>query len=209
MRRKKRTDDAAAFEKLMWERQYLGGRFPEPSEEASSEAQAPPEQPSTQEAPQGPEPTEGDSQDLLEGDRRGRGKRSDKVTGLHTVLQQIQRDGFPHPATGGFVMVPRVIKALLCLEPLAVIQVVFEIFEQTVGWEDKKGLHGRREWARLPLRHFELACGMDNMQVLRGLKRAMQRGYILRRPRLDSFEYAIRWADSPLIGSKKDSLEST
>jgi hypothetical protein len=209
MRRKKRTDDAAAFEKLMWERQYLGGRFPEPSEEPSVDAQPPPEQPSTQEAPHGPEPTGGDSQDLLEGDRRGRGKRSDKVTGLHVVLQQIQRDGFPHPATGGFVMVPRVIKALLCLEPLAVIQVVFEIFEQTVGWEDKKGLHGRREWARLPLRHFELACGMDNMQVLRGLKRAMQRGYILRRPRLDSFEYAIRWADSPPRGSEKDSLEST
>jgi len=209
MRRKKRTDDAAAFEKLMWERQYLGGRFPEPSEEASSEVQAPPEPPSTQEAPQGPEPTEGDSQELLEGDRRGRGKRSDKVTGLHIVLQQIQRDGFPHPATGGFVMVPRVIKALLCLEPLAVIQVVFEIFEQTIGWEDKKGLHGRREWARLPLRHFELACGMDNMQVLRGLKRAIQRGYILRRPRLDSFEYAIRWADSSRLSAEKDSLEST
>ena len=208
MRRKKRTDDAAAFEKLMWERQYLGGRFPEPSEEPSADAQAPPEQLSTQEAPHVTEPTEGDSQDLLEGDRRGRGKRSDKVTGLHVVLQQIQRDGFPHPATGGFVMVPRVIKALLCLEPLAVIQVVFEIFEQTVGWEDKKGLHGRREWARLPLRHFELACGMDNMQVLRGLKRAMQRGYILRRPRLDSFEYAIRWADSPPRGSEKGSLES-
>jgi hypothetical protein len=209
MRRKKRTDDAAAFDKLMWERQYLGGRFPEPSEEAFSDAQPPPEQPSTQEAPHGPEPIEGDSPGLLESDRRGRGKRSDKVTGLHIVLQQIQRDGFPHPATGGFVMVPRVIKALLCLEPLAVIQVVFEIFEQTVGWEDKKGLHGRREWARLPLRHFELACGMDNMQVLRGLKRAMQRGYILRRPRLDSFEYAIRWADSPLRGSEKDSLETT
>ena len=31
--KEKRTDDAAAFEKLMWERQYLGGRFPEPSEE--------------------------------------------------------------------------------------------------------------------------------------------------------------------------------
>jgi hypothetical protein len=208
MRRKKRTDDAAAFEKLMWERQYLGGRFPEPSEEASADAQPPPEQPSTQEAPPGPEPIQGDSQSLLEGDRRGRGKRSDKVTGLHIVLQQIQRDGFPHPATGGFLMVPRVIKALLCLEPLAVIQVVFEIFEQTVGWEDKKGLHGRREWARLPLRHFELACGMDNMQVLRGLKRAMQRGYILRRPRLDSFEYAIRWADSPPRDSEKDSLKS-
>jgi len=208
MRRKKRTDDAAAFEKLMWERQYLGGRFPEPSEEPSADVQPPPEQPSTQEASHGSEPTEGDSQDHLEGDRRGRGKRSDKVTGLHIVLQQIQRDGFPHPATGGFVMVPRVIKALLCLEPLAVIQVVFEIFEQTVGWEDKKGLHGRREWARIPLRHFELACGMDNMQVLRGLKRAMQRGYILRRPRLDSFEYAIRWADSPPHGSEKDSLES-
>ncbi len=78
-----------------------------------------------------------------------------------------------------------------------------------VGWEDKKGLHGRREWARLPLRHFELACGMDNMQVLRGLKRAIQRGYILRRPRLDSFEYAIRWADSSRLSAEKDSLEST
>ena len=208
MRRKKRSDDAAAFEKLMWERQYLGGRFPEPSEEASADAQPPPEQPSTQETPQDPEPPAGDSQGLLEGDRRGRGKRSDKVTGLHIVLQQIQRDGFPHPATGGFVMVPRVIKALLCLEPVAVIQVVFEIFEQTIGWEDKKGLHGRREWARLSLRHFELACGMDNMQVLRGLKRAMQRGYILRRPRLGSFEYAIRWADSPLRGAERNSLKS-
>jgi hypothetical protein len=45
MRRKKRTDDAAAFEKLMWERQYLGGRFPEPSEEASADAQPPPSNP--------------------------------------------------------------------------------------------------------------------------------------------------------------------
>ena len=83
MRKKKRADDAAAFEKLMWERQYLGGRFPEPSEEASSDGQPPPEQPSSQEAPHGPEPTEEGRQDLLEGDRRGRGKRSDKVTGLH------------------------------------------------------------------------------------------------------------------------------
>src|SRR4029450_7642125 len=174
MRRKKRTDDAAAFEKLMWERQYLGGRFPEPSEEGSSDAQPPSEQPSTQEALHGAEPTAGDRQDILEGDRRGRGKRSDKVTGLHVVLQQIQRHGFPPPATGGFVMVPRVIKALLCLEPLAVIQLVFEIFEQTVGWEDKKGLHGRREWARLPLRHFELACGMATMAGRGGLNRAVR-----------------------------------
>ena len=195
MKRKKRVDDAAAFEKLMWERQYLGGRFPEPEEPTPLDAPAPAQDKVVPEAPPEAEASEGDMLDLPETGRHGRGARADKVTGLHIVLHQIQRDGFPHPATGGYVMVPRVIKALLSLEPVAVIQVVFEICEQTVGWVDPHGKHGRREWARLSLRHFELACGMTAHQVLRGLKRALQQGYILRRPRLDSFEYAIRWAE--------------
>ncbi len=208
---KKRTDDAAAFGKLMWERQYLGGRFPEPAPEpvespASADGPAAPEPSAPQEPPHG---AESFGEETLDGQgtyRRGRGKRSDKVTGLHIVLQSIKRDGFPHPATGGFVMVPRVLKALLSLEPVAVIQVVFEICEQTVGWADHQGKHGRREWARLPLRHFELACGMTTQQVLRGLKRAIQQGYILRRPRLDSFEYAIRWTDATQQSAPEVSL---
>jgi hypothetical protein len=45
---------------------------------------------------------------------------------------------------------------------------------------------------------------MTTKQVTRGLKRAIQQGYILRRPRLDSFEYAIRWADSAEPNARQD-----
>jgi hypothetical protein len=197
MSRKKRIDEAAAFDQLRWERNYLRGLEPTPSENPTPAAAPTSPAPSAvPEAPQGAQPTFEELLQSPETGRRPRGKRSDKVTGLHVVLQAIKRDGFPHPATGGFVMVPRVMKALLSLEPVSVIQVVFEICEQTVGWADPAAEHGRREWARLSLRHFELACGMTTKQVTRGLKRAIQQGYILRRPRLDSFEYTIRWADS-------------
>ena len=92
-------------------------------------------------------------------------------------------------------MVPRVMNALLSLERVAVIQVVFEICAQTVGWEDKHGKHGRREWVRLSIRHFEIACGMKASQVVDALRRAVQQGYIRRRPRAGGNEYAIRWAE--------------
>ena len=205
MSKKKRIDEAAAFDQLRWERNYLRGLEPAQGENlAPADAPAPPAPSTPPEAPHGNPPA---LEELLQGPepgRRPRGKRADKVTGLHVVLQAIKRDGFPHPATGGFIMVPRVMKALLSLEPVSVIQVVFEICEQTVGWADPRAEHGRREWARLSLRHFELACGMTTKQVTRGLKRAIQQGYILRRPRLDSFEYAIRWADSAEPNARQD-----
>jgi hypothetical protein len=185
--------EQAAMNKLFEQRSYVGGRLPDilqptpPIEEV-----APPIWEVKPEA----KPIEEASAESEEYIRPKRKARSEKATGLHIILTQIQRDGFPHPMNqGSFLMLPKVFKTLLSLEPVSVIQVVYEIFDQTIGWVDGQGLHGRKEWARLPLRHFELSCGMTAAQVKRGLKRALQKGYILRRKRLDSFEYGIRWAN--------------
>ncbi len=198
--------EQAAMQKLFEQRSYVGGRLPEildpaPPPSALSNDNTQPSQivpiwETTSREAQNVNFTQ--SINLTEDVRPKRKARSDKVTGLHIILNAIQRDGFPHPMIqGSFLMLPKVFKALLSLEPVAVIQVVYEIFDQTIGWTDDRGEYGRREWARLPLRHFEIACGMTSTQVKRGLKRALQKGYILRRPRLDSFEYGIRWAAKP------------
>jgi len=79
---------------------------------------------------------------------------------------------------------------------LAVVQVVYEVFERTIGWEDKAVARGRREWARLSIRYFQMSCGMTLSQVQRGLKGALNRGYIVRRSRLGVYEYSIRWRES-------------
>jgi hypothetical protein len=185
---KKNERDQAALTKLFEQRSYIGGRLPDILEPAPPiEELAPP----VWEV----KPVDEASPETDEHIRPKRKARSEKATGLHIILTQIQRDGFPHPLNqGSFLMLPKVFKALLSLEPVSVIQVVYEIFDQTIGWIDEHGQHGRKEWARLPLRHFELSCGMTSAQVKRGLKRALQNGYILRRNRLDSFEYGIRWA---------------
>jgi len=41
-----------------------------------------------------------------------------------------------------------------------------------------------------------MSCGMTLSQVQRGLKAALNRGYIVRRSRLGSYEYSIRWRES-------------
>ena len=182
--------EQAAMQKLFEQRSHIGGRLPkilDPSPPAPE-----PSLPSAPVPTQVP-PTGQDAE--LETPRRGRGPRMEKKTGLHVVLQSIKVNGFPHPAHGGFIMVPRVMNALLSLERVAVIQVVFEICAQTVGWEDKHGKYGRREWVRLSIRHFEIACGMKASQVVDALRRAVQQGYIRRRPRAGGNEYAIRWAE--------------
>ena len=119
-------------------------------------------------------------------------ERSTRKTGLYLNLPEY---GFIHPANGHFTTVPKQFKAILALEKKAIAQVVYEIIEQTVGWEDPKGLHGRREWAKLSLRHFQRECAMSLSQVQSGLKEALNRGYIRRRGRMGEYEYAIRWAD--------------
>jgi hypothetical protein len=188
--------EKTAIRRLFEEKRHIGGRLPHITEVAEEEKPA-------EEAPRvlvAPYPShETNFEDVTPDDfsPRKKGKRSDKATGLQVVLNAVRRDGFAHPRERqGFLMLPHEFKALLALEPLAVVQIVYEVFERTIGWEDKTEPRGRREWARLSIRYFQMSCGMTLSQVQRGLKGALNRGYIIRRSRLGSYEYSIRWRES-------------
>jgi len=196
-REKRAHREKTAIRRLFEEKRHIGGRLPHITEVAEEE-QSPDEVPRLPVAPL-PSPHQAEFDDIAPEDftPRKKGKRSDKATGLQLVLNAVRRDGFPHPhERQGFLMLPHEFKALLALEPLAVVQVVYEVFERTIGWEDKTEPRGRREWARLSLRYFQLSCGMTLSQVQRGLKGALNRGYIIRRSRLGSYEYSIRWREA-------------
>ena len=189
--------EKTAIRRLFEEKRHIGGRLPhitEVSEEENQPAEAP-------KLPGVPylSPHEIDFEDLMPEDfsPKKKGKRSEKATGLQVVLNAVRRDGFPHPRERqGFLMLPHEFKALLALESLAVVQIVYEVFERTIGWKDKAEPYGRREWARLSIRYIQMSCGMTLSQVQRGLKGALNRGYIIRRSRLGSYEYSIRWRES-------------
>ena len=201
--REKRTDrEKTAIRRLFEEKRYIGGRLPTitdaPEEESPLEHQQAELLQPPVELPPSPEVTDFEDVTPEEFQTRKKGKRSEKATGLQIVLNAVRLNGFPHPREHqGFLMLPHEFKALLALEPLAVVQVVYEVFERTIGWEDKAATRGRREWARLSLRYFQMSCGMTLSQVQRGLKGALNRGYVVRRSRLGAYEYSIRWRESP------------
>jgi hypothetical protein len=110
----------------------------------------------------------------------------------HT-LYSLQTFGFTHPSHGRYLMVPKEFQAILLLETKAVAAVVWEIMQQTIGWEGG-GPGGRREWAPLSVRHFDRAGILSRSQAEEGLKQALAKGYIMRRSLgVRRFEYAIRW----------------
>jgi hypothetical protein len=193
--------EKTAIRRLFEEKRHIGGRLPsitEVPEEKKQPVNQQEELPGLPVAPH-PPPEVVDFEDLTPQDflTRKKGKRSEKATGLQVVLNAVRRDGFPHPRERqGFLMLPHEFKALLALESLAVVQIVYEVFERTIGWEDKAEPRGRREWARLSIRYFQMSCGMTLSQVQRGLKGALNRGYIIRRSRLGAYEYSIRWRES-------------
>jgi hypothetical protein len=110
------------------------------------------------------------------------------------VRDTVRRSGFTHPEEGQFVMLPREFEAILALENKAVVQVVFLVLRETIGWMDEEGRYRRREWVQLGQKHFELTCGSKS-QGFYGVKSAIQKGYIIRRPCKNTFEYSIRWKD--------------
>jgi hypothetical protein len=93
-------------------------------------------------------------------------------------------------------MLPKEFDAVLALEPKAITQVVLEILRQTIGTlvQDQDGHYGRREWAALTKRHFVRAGILSRSQAEEGIKQALAKGYITRRPLgHQRYEYAIRW----------------
>jgi hypothetical protein len=196
--REKRADrEKTAIRRLFEEKRHIGGRLPNITEVPGEEKQQE-ELPIVPIAnPSSPEATDFQALTPEDFQTRKKGKRSEKATGLQVVLNAVRLNGFPHPREHqGFLMLPHEFKALLALESLAVVQVVYEVFERTIGWEDKAEVRGRREWARLSIKYFQMSCGMTLSQVQRGIKGALNRGYIVRRSRLGSYEYSIRWRES-------------
>jgi hypothetical protein len=127
--------------------------------------------------------------------RRQRRKTDpDTFSPIDFTLQSIQRFGFTHPNYGPFLMVPKEFQAILARETNAVAQVIWEIMQQTIGWDTGREPGGRREWAPLSVRHFERARILSRSQAERGFKQALGKRYIERRKGgANRYEYRLRW----------------
>lgn len=122
-----------------------------------------------------------------------RRRREERKSGLWLVLKAAQQHGITHPTIGGFLQLPREFDAILALEEKAVAQVVLEVLRQTIG-RVGDGQDGRQEWAVISCRYFARAGLMSLSQAEIGLKQALDKGYIVRRPFGEQrFEYAVRW----------------
>jgi hypothetical protein len=119
--------------------------------------------------------------------------RPARKSGLYTVLHAAQQFGFTHPRDGFWTMLPKEFQAILALESKDISQVVLEILMQTIG-KVGDGADGRREWVALSYRHFARIGLMTSKAAQRGIKSALDKGYILRRNvGARRYEYALRW----------------
>jgi hypothetical protein len=135
-----------------------------------------------------------------EGVAVGASQREPRKTGWWLALHRVREFGFTSPDAGHYLLLPPEFDAILALETKAVAQIVLEVLRQTVGWVDpsgdidERGNRKRRLWAKLGHKHFEFICGSSS-QAHTGLKKALNEGYILRRPCTGSFEYSVKWRE--------------
>jgi hypothetical protein len=113
---------------------------------------------------------------------------------IDLTLHSIQAFGFTHPNHGRYLMVPKEFQAILARETNAVAAVIWEIMQQTIGWDTGREPGGLREWARLSVRHFARDKILSCAQAQRGIARALKKGYIKRRRSgAQGYEYQLRW----------------
>jgi hypothetical protein len=125
--------------------------------------------------------------------RKRRKADPDTYSPIEHTLYSLQAFGFTHPSNGRYLMVPKEFQAILLLETKAVAAVVWEVMQQTIGWEGH-GPGGRREWAPLTVRHFERARILSHRHATEGIADALKAGYIERRQRgARRYEYRLRW----------------
>jgi len=99
-------------------------------------------------------------------------------------LTRLRRHGFT-PYFGEdkqFLMIPPEFDLVLACESRRVAQVIYEVMKQSVG-RSGDGTHGRREWVALSFRRFERRGLMDHQNAKMALDYAVDKGYLLRRPR--------------------------
>jgi hypothetical protein len=110
-------------------------------------------------------------------------------------LTRLRRHGFT-PYFGEdkqFLMIPPEFELVLACESRQMVQVIYEVMKQSVGYAGD-GEHGRREWVALSFRHFERRGLMDHQNAKMALDAAVDKGYLLRRRRgRQQWEYAVHY----------------
>jgi hypothetical protein len=100
---------------------------------------------------------------------------------------------FTHPEDGHWLKEPEGFERMLFQEPLSVTQVVYLVLKRTM---QATGSLLPRElyYVKLSYAYFMRGGRMSRKSVLRGLREAVERGYLRRRPvGKQQWEYAVRW----------------
>lgn len=108
------------------------------------------------------------------------------------TLPRLQQHGFTHPQNGYWLMLPQDFAVLVAYETKAVVQVVLEVLQRTIGTVGE-GPCGRKLWTELSSWQCAETGLMSPSAAERGLKNAVARGYLLRRLAEGRWEYAIKW----------------
>ncbi len=133
--------------------------------------------------------------------RPARGRQATSRVYRHTVKRQleasltlpdIQKHGFTHPANGHFLMLPREYDVVAALESKAVAVVILAMLRRTVGVVGQ-GPRDRGEWVNLSIHALADATLLPFSQAQKGLKDALEKGYVQRRKAGRSWEYSVRW----------------
>src|SRR5262249_24784223 len=93
------------------------------------------------------------------------------------TLPQIQQFGFTHPEQGHWVMCPREFKAIVAHEHKAVVQVIPEVLDRTIGVPGD-GPYRRGLWVQLSAYECAATGLMSYSAAQRGLATAVQKGYL-------------------------------
>jgi hypothetical protein len=96
------------------------------------------------------------------------------------TISQLQQRGFTHPQNGRWLMLPREFKAIVAYESKAVVQVILEVLDRTIGVEGD-GPYGRGLWVELSAYDCAATGLMSYSAAQRGLATAIHKSYLRRK----------------------------
>jgi hypothetical protein len=115
------------------------------------------------------------------------------------TITQLQHRGFTHPQNGRWLMLPREFKAIVAYESKAVVQVILEVLDRTIGVEGD-GPYERGLWVELSTWDCAATGLMSHSAAQRGLATALLKRYIRQKVlKVDkhgnaiSFAYSLNW----------------
>lgn len=115
------------------------------------------------------------------------------------TIPQLQQRGFTHPQNGRWLMLPREFKAMVAYESKAVVQVILEVLDRTIGVEGD-GPYGRGLWVELSTYDCAATGLMSHSAAQRGIASAVTKGYLRQKVLKSdthgtpiSYTYSLNW----------------